>query len=325
LTCVNEQSDNLNCGACGNACGAQEVCSSGSCHSQCVTGQTLCTPSSGSPYCADTQSDSANCGTCGNTCAAGQECSGGACHGYIQVFNKANTSATAQVFTVPASCSTVLLEAWGAGGGGNGSQDGGSGAVVTGSFTGLVAGATINVWVATGGTFDDRGVGYTGSGASTVGTQVSGGQFTAGAAACGGGLTTIATGTTTVFVGAGGGAGETTAGDEGQPGGPPSATTGGVSGGGEAGANGSSSGSGGGGAGAIGGATGTGGLGGNGGTSTTTGGFTAVAGAGNTPNTTNLAVDYALCGSTGGLAAGLGATTTNDAIHGDACVILRCE
>ena len=70
--------DNANCGACGNACGAGQVCSGGICTLTCGA-LTKCTPSTAAPYCANTTTDNANCGTCGNACAAGQVCSGGAC------------------------------------------------------------------------------------------------------------------------------------------------------------------------------------------------------------------------------------------------------
>jgi hypothetical protein len=111
LSCVNEQSDNLNCGACGAACGPQQVCSGGTCQSECTSAQTLCVADGGASYCANTQSDSANCGGCGTTCGPQQVCSGGVCKSECPVsqlcvaggglFNVANESGAAQVFTVP--------------------------------------------------------------------------------------------------------------------------------------------------------------------------------------------------------------------------------
>ncbi len=65
--CANTTTDNANCGACGNACGAGEACMNGGCVLTCGS-LTKCTPTSGAPYCANTTTDNANCGTCGNSC-----------------------------------------------------------------------------------------------------------------------------------------------------------------------------------------------------------------------------------------------------------------
>lgn len=72
--CVDVASDARHCGACGNACGADQACSNGMCVLDCVSGQTNC-----SGACIDTNKDYANCGACGNACAAGEVCSNGAC------------------------------------------------------------------------------------------------------------------------------------------------------------------------------------------------------------------------------------------------------
>ena len=78
--CVEATNDPDNCGACGNACGASEVCSNGKCGSSCSAG-TLCTPDGGKAICANTSTDAKNCGACGNACGSGQTCTNGKCGG----------------------------------------------------------------------------------------------------------------------------------------------------------------------------------------------------------------------------------------------------
>ncbi len=77
-TCVALSSDVNNCGACGNACGADEVCALGTCMD---TGTTGCpvnlTDCNGT--CVDTDADAANCGSCGNACTGGLVCAAGLC------------------------------------------------------------------------------------------------------------------------------------------------------------------------------------------------------------------------------------------------------
>jgi len=78
--CVNLQTDNANCGTCGNTCTSTQTCQGGQCvNNACPAGQTECPAGSG--HCVDTQTDEANCGACGNACAAGQTCEGGVCTG----------------------------------------------------------------------------------------------------------------------------------------------------------------------------------------------------------------------------------------------------
>jgi hypothetical protein len=113
-SCVNLASDIANCGECGSACGAGQVCVDGACtcsdglvycdgscvdvqsngshcggcnvacgdlvcadgvcQSSCPDGQTPCGTS-----CVDLASDIANCGECGNACVAGAACEAGRC------------------------------------------------------------------------------------------------------------------------------------------------------------------------------------------------------------------------------------------------------
>lgn len=81
-TCVELTSDNLNCGACGNACAAGKVCSAGACAVTCAAGLVDC-----GGKCVDPMTDRAFCGASGSctggsagaACDSGQVCSAGAC------------------------------------------------------------------------------------------------------------------------------------------------------------------------------------------------------------------------------------------------------
>ncbi len=110
--------DEANCGACGNACGADETCCGGSCvdtrmsaghcgacavdgGATCGSSEVCCNGTCADALscgtcmddcgamgrdccrgaCVDYQTDESHCGACGNACAAGQICCGGACVG----------------------------------------------------------------------------------------------------------------------------------------------------------------------------------------------------------------------------------------------------
>ena len=70
--CVNTQTDEMNCGACGTACSAGTTCEAGVC--RCATGSTMCERA-----CVNTQTDEMNCGACGTACPAGRVCTAGVC------------------------------------------------------------------------------------------------------------------------------------------------------------------------------------------------------------------------------------------------------
>lgn len=73
--CVKTDTDEENCGACGNACATGESCTAGSCAPLACTGdEEICAGA-----CANTMTDRTNCGSCGNACAAGETCTAGAC------------------------------------------------------------------------------------------------------------------------------------------------------------------------------------------------------------------------------------------------------
>jgi hypothetical protein len=70
--CINTPSDHANCGACGHACRADQVCTTGAC--VCPTGKTEC-----SGACVTLASDHANCGGCGRACHPTEVCTAGQC------------------------------------------------------------------------------------------------------------------------------------------------------------------------------------------------------------------------------------------------------
>jgi hypothetical protein len=72
--CVDLTNDLDNCGVCGTACAAGEVCSAGDCAVSCGGGLTEC-----DGICRDLETDLNNCGVCGTACAAGEVCSAGDC------------------------------------------------------------------------------------------------------------------------------------------------------------------------------------------------------------------------------------------------------
>jgi hypothetical protein len=74
--CVDLSSDSDNCGECGVACRADEVCSQGECTSECAVGLTQC-----DQECVNLDSSILHCGECGNSCREGQQCVAGECVG----------------------------------------------------------------------------------------------------------------------------------------------------------------------------------------------------------------------------------------------------
>jgi hypothetical protein len=71
-SCSNLSSDESNCGACGNSCGAGTQCTDGLC---CPSSH----PNTCSGVCIDLMTDAANCGGCGIACGAGATCTEGLC------------------------------------------------------------------------------------------------------------------------------------------------------------------------------------------------------------------------------------------------------
>lgn len=80
--CASLQSDNDNCGACGNACPGGTYCAAGVCGGvTCGSGESLCQRPSGGSFCATLEFDPLNCGTCNHVCpAATPFCIANACN-----------------------------------------------------------------------------------------------------------------------------------------------------------------------------------------------------------------------------------------------------
>jgi hypothetical protein len=75
-TCVSLETDQLNCGTCGNACAAGLACAAGSCVASetCLGTSTKC-----GDTCVSLETDQLNCGACGNACDPGLACAAGSC------------------------------------------------------------------------------------------------------------------------------------------------------------------------------------------------------------------------------------------------------
>ena len=72
--CVDELSHPGNCGRCGNACAAGEVCVGGYCTASCPTGQTVC-----NGLCTLLSEAALHCGACDTPCPSDRVCVNGAC------------------------------------------------------------------------------------------------------------------------------------------------------------------------------------------------------------------------------------------------------
>ncbi|MFT5432649.1 MAG: hypothetical protein ACI9OJ_003351, partial [Myxococcota bacterium] len=269
------------------------------------------------------------CGANSGACTAAGQCGAGAAF-----YDQATTNGTAPsgAFTVPAGCSQVLIQGWGAAGSDGVMDDflfpmaipGGAGGHVTGTLS-VVAGDVISVWVGQGGEvagatpeFGIPGIGSNAGARTDGGAGDENGMFLGGG---GGGLTSVRqTGSATVAfsIPAGGGG---TAGDVGGDAGDVS-SGGGASLAGEAATV--ASGGGGGGAGDPGGTAG-GGLPGVGGAfGTLPAGFTSAAGSAGTP-AGDASHDYGQCtgGGDGSVAPGASGSIMGGR-GGNGCVSVRC-
>ncbi len=335
------------CSSCagGKSCAADSdcatnVCSGGTCTASCSDGVqdqdetgvdcggTHCSACAGSNACttdSDCSSGDCFCGASSGNCAGNS----GSCGAAKLVADQPTTDGVQQsaTFTVPASCSQVYVEAWGAGGGPAygqmmGSSLGGAGGYLSGTLP-VRAGDTFDIWVGQGGAQAGQVPPGTPGIGSRFGTAASGGQGDGSSPGSegggGGGLTSVQqSGSASLsFVVPAGGGGDA-AGAYGM------ADVQAGAGGGSLDSNGVDAfdmGSGGGGAGEEGGDVDTGGTYG-----TVPSQLITSDGFDGQPANTS-APDYTLCQglNNGDPAAGTGAPSSNTTlIGGDGCVILRC-
>jgi hypothetical protein len=97
LGCVDVKSDTRNCGACGNACGNTQQCSSGEC--VCPSGTSPCDGS-----CVVLAADRKNCGSCGTSCTIEQVCEARTCQSTCAAGKKACDGACFDFQTSQTNC-----------------------------------------------------------------------------------------------------------------------------------------------------------------------------------------------------------------------------
>ncbi len=115
---INLQTDETNCGVCGLACAAEQVCDTG--HCQWISPQVGCTPAPETCNGVDDDCDGViddgfsllndplNCGACGRACGANQHCQNGACA--LDVPNDQCVPSAEICDSVDNNCNTVIDE-----------------------------------------------------------------------------------------------------------------------------------------------------------------------------------------------------------------------
>lgn len=99
--CANEQTDNMNCGGCGVACTAGQVCTGGACDTTCQPGQVQCgsscvDPSTSITNCGATDGCGVDGGVSGTACPENYACVSGTC----TKLSKLSPGDTTRVITV---------------------------------------------------------------------------------------------------------------------------------------------------------------------------------------------------------------------------------
>ncbi len=94
--CISLKTDPDNCGACGNSCASNQVCSAGVCTTNCQSPLVAC-----DRRCIDPLTDNSNCGGC-NLSGAGNDCSA---NGEVCVSGACSTQDRSPTGPAPAECS----------------------------------------------------------------------------------------------------------------------------------------------------------------------------------------------------------------------------
>lgn len=199
--CMNNMKDagegDIDCGgSCANKCMSGQTCnSSADCDTNLMCNNGTCGASPCANGVKDGDETDVDCGgsTCG-ACAVTQACiqdsdcassdcecgassgncsSGGACGAGQFFIDQPTTDGTTAsgTFTVPAACTSIYVQAWGAAGGGSGFMGfaesvGGAGGFIDGTLS-VTPGDTITVWLGQGGDIAQEGSGsYLGASAS---------------------------------------------------------------------------------------------------------------------------------------------------------------
>lgn len=113
--CASTQSDNDNCGTCGNVCAGGTFCVAGVCGGvTCGTGQSLCQRAAGGSFCASLEFDPLNCGACNNACpAATPYCFSSACN--AQNYGPGGVQVNVVTANLPSTWSQCHVERYNAG------------------------------------------------------------------------------------------------------------------------------------------------------------------------------------------------------------------
>jgi hypothetical protein len=218
--CAATQSDNANCGTCGNVCGTAMVCKNGVCVNGCAASdggvETLCTPDAGPPYCATIASDPLNCGGCGIVCTPTVDggvatCINGKCQTFLcppgnQTFSYTGSAAT---LTLPKCVTSITVDVRGAGGGQAYYQSSfGTGGLGGRTLATLGVSPNDSITVTVGGVGGNGTAGVGGGGGYNGGAAGGGGTTIQNQAGGGGGGRSMITinGIDVVIAGGGGGA-----------------------------------------------------------------------------------------------------------------------
>lgn len=106
--CTDVSTDDLNCGACNNACPMGSACKTSKC--ACTDGTKTFCAQNGSGICADVMTDPKNCGTCGNVCP-NSHCTSGQCDHIVFVTSQTYSTSFGGSSGADAHCQTLAQAA----------------------------------------------------------------------------------------------------------------------------------------------------------------------------------------------------------------------